>query len=205
MVGVSTYPRGGQVTAAGEGRTGPNSLVPAVSATGVSARVPNTWTDIGKSESMGSAHGGAYGTTGSMEGTLRPFIMVGVQPQEVVTPRKPLPGEGSEAFISWGQPADFLFTPPPEQPFVDPTGGLTGGQRTNFPPDRDPDDQPDEDEEEQVTVYTEIKEKRVYSDPVKIYDPSDSTVWVEVKRIKSQTFRSNKDSIVRKFEYADWE
>lgn len=146
----------------------------------------------------------------SMERLVRPFVQATSKlpdpPKE--TPAIVLPGQDSEAFLSWGQESSFTIENP-SNPAEDvnsdgygsqvgfnttSTGGVTGsqvaaGDKTAPATKRPQDARPG------VTSLQEI-DRQV--ETVTVYKPGDNTVWINVQRILSIRFRNLENGAILK-------
>jgi hypothetical protein len=113
----------------------------------------------------------------AMEQIVRPFVTIDSSPPAPPTPRKPLPGEGGEAFDSWGGPSRFS-RPDISDPIESPTRVGGGGFKVEWPKD-------DKQDSERVRVYSEIRRE---TEEVRVENPDDEDQYVMVERIKSIDF-----------------
>jgi hypothetical protein len=157
----------------------------------------------------GAAQGfnvGGFGTRSgspSMERIVRPFLTIDSQAREAFEARPPLPGEDTEAFISWGKASNFIrpiedpVTASPGEDIYDDLGG--GGFNVQFPTpgggNPEPGEQPD----------INLQELSRVTETVKVYDPEDEANWIEVQRITSIRFRSSRDGTVYRFVFNAWD
>lgn len=137
------------------------------------------------------------GKTPSMERIVRPFLLIDSAPPAAPVAAPPLPGEGDAAFISWGKASSFIrpvTDPVVANPADDLYGDLGGGVKVNFPkkkPTEEPDDVAD-------IAMTEIRRE---TKDVRIEDPSDSAVYVIVKRIEKVWMRNSENGKTYRFEF----
>lgn len=124
-----------------------------------------------------------------MAASVRPFVQINDTMPDPPPARVPLPGEGAEAFASWGGPSSLTFTPA-IQPVEDVNadgffGASEGGGFTTAPAQhgqkRQPRRQTPQDNKEMTTTLQEISRQ---VETVTAYKPGDNTVWVNVQRIK---------------------
>lgn len=118
---------------------------------------------------------------------LRPFVTVQSDTSPVGLPtRRRLPGEGTEAFISWGAASRFLV---PE--FEDP---YRTNQQFNITATFPEDDNPEDEEEPEVQVYDEIRRE---VSVIRVENPDDAAQFVDVERIEVIDFRGPAGITVR--------
>ena len=137
----------------------------------------------------------------SMERVVRPFLMIDSAPPAAPVARPLLPGENSEAFISWGKASQFIR--PPTDPITagfgdDLYGSLGAGFRLQNPRDQKKNEETDDALE---IAMTEVKRE---TETVRIEDPTDSSVFIEVKRITKIWFRHSDTGNTYRFEIKRW-
>ena len=117
---------------------------------------------------------------------LRPFVTVqsDTSPAGLATRRR-LPGEGTDAFISWGAASRFL-QPEFEQPYnTNQSFSITA----TFP-----EDDTEDEEEPEVQVYDEIRRE---VSVIRVENPDDAAQFVDVERIEVIDFRGPAGITVR--------
>jgi hypothetical protein len=135
----------------------------------------------------------------SMERAVRPFLFIDSQPPVAPAQKELLPGEATEAFISWGKSSTFIR--PPIDPLVSEpgdtiynnfnTGGLNNDPRRN---NRRPNEAQD------IIMQEEARKTK----NVTITDPDDSNVSITVARITEITFRNSENGRRYVFKINDW-
>lgn len=136
----------------------------------------------------------------SMERAVRPFLFIDSQPPAAPAQKELLPGEDTEAFISWGRSSTFIR--PPTDPIVSAPGdtiynNLSINLKTNDPR-RNDDQEPNQARD--VVMQEEARKTKT----VRIYDPDDSAVYIEVARITEITFRNSENGRRYVFKINDW-
>lgn len=128
----------------------------------------------------------------NFERAVRNFVKIQTRLPEPPRPRVPLPGEGSEAFISWGKASDFFFDRPTD-PAQDTGTGFpsTTGKKKREKKPKPQDNQPGIRSFEMMDAEYEQG---------KIYNPDDKDQWVKVQRMKSVRFRGP-DRVIYKFNF----
>lgn len=136
---------------------------------------------------------------GSMERAVRPFLFIDSQPPAAPAQKQLLPGEDTSAFISWGKSSTFIR--PPIDPLVSSPGdtiynnfnvnGLNGDPRRN---QRQPNQNRD------IIMQEESRKTK----NVRITDPDDSSIYVDVARITEITFRNSENGLRYIFKINDW-
>jgi hypothetical protein len=121
-----------------------------------------------------------------MERIVRPFVTIESAPATPPTPRKPLPGEDGEAFISWGASSRFI-RPNLSEPLRSDTSLGEGGFKITWPKD-------EEEEEKTVRQYSEISRE---TETIRVENPDDEEQYVMVERINTIDFSSPDGSTVR--------
>lgn len=119
----------------------------------------------------------------SMEHFVRPFETIDSAPPDPPKPRRLLAGEDTDASICAGGPSRFLRQDL-EEPFRMPD---FSSRIEVIWPDRPPGDGGEGDgDDEGAAIYDEIwREVEV----IRIENPEDSEMWVDVERIQSIAFR----------------
>lgn len=135
----------------------------------------------------------------SMERAVRPFLFIDSQPPAAPAQKELLPGEDTEAFISWGRSSTFIR--PPVDPLVASPGdtiynNLSVNLRTNDPRRRD--QRPNEAKD--IIMQEESRRTKT----VRIYDPDDSNVYIDVARITEIVFRNSENGLRYRFKINDW-
>lgn len=126
-----------------------------------------------------------------MERIVRPFVVIDSAPPPPPTPRRPLPGEGDDAFISAGAPARFI-RPELTEPIISttPIGFGGGGFVVTWPDDEESKKPKQAPERIYQEIDRKVKKRRVEN-------PEDAEQWVEVEDTTEIRFRAPAGGVVK--------
>jgi hypothetical protein len=139
--------------------------------------------------------------------SVRPFVQVDAKLPEPPRARPLLPGEGEEAFFSWGGGSSQLQVAPLVNPVEDANadsyaGGSSSYQTRTTDPvtgatspvnkathgqKKQPQKPKPQDNKQGVLSLNEIDRA---TETITVYKPGDNTVWMNVQRIRSIRFRA---------------
>ncbi len=111
------------------------------------------------------------------EKVVRPFIMVETQADTPVKPKRVLPGSDDEAYIEWGQTANFNASSEDNDPVENQEW------RTEF------EVLPKDEEKKEDITFTEQSRNE---EEIRVENPDDPDSYVMVKRITEITFKGKK-------------